>query len=361
MAGKRRIKGSYIVYAVRANVPHRARKLKCLTELGSDKLDLLHATHERLAAFGDSYIDREDEGLTIQELRPDGRTLFIRAVRGQVGSPGTVYDRDTGKHTRRTERQPALNELRAFFVLPEGSVYGLLFVEVQGNKHLKDVVDEYAITPIAKATKMTINLGSWGEAADWKKDLAGKVPLRVTETLDRESNPGGTSEVETTRARVVIEGRGMVAKAVDVAAVVTGRAERRDEEHRALYRAAILDPETEEERQALAEVAELRKAKPVVSDVEAALGDYMPIAARQDFVHKTWTIGFGTDHKTDRTVILERGGLPQFRYETAAARLLDSDLLTLWRGHAVDIYQRFFDPLPSGYDVGRWPHLKSAD
>lgn len=360
MAGKRRIKGSYIVYAVRANVPHRSRKLKSLTLLGQQKLDLLHATHTELSAFIDTYVDREDEGLTIQDLRPEGRTLFIRAVRGPVGSPGTVYDRDTGRQTRRTERQPALNELRAFLILPEDAVVGLLFVEVQGNRHLKDVVDEYAILPISKATKMVINMGSWGEAADWRKDLDGKIPLRVTETLDRETNPGGASEVEPARARVVIEGRGMVAKAADVAAVVTNRAERRDEEYRRLYRAAILDPETDEERQALADVAEIRKAKPVVADVEAALGDYMPITSRQDFVHKTWTIGFGNDNKTDRTVILERGGLPQFRYETAAARLSDGDLLTLWRGHAEDIYERFFDPLPSGYDVGIWPHLKSA-
>lgn len=355
------VPGHYLVYAIRANVPHRNRKLRRLDALGEGGVDLLRRVHDKIAALGGDFQDRGNEGLSIMELKPRGRTLLIRAVRGPVGAPGTTYDMDQRTHSTRSPRQPALGEMRALLIIPSNGFLGLLFVERQARQTLKDVLYEYAFKPIAEETKMTIALGSWGDAADWERDLAGKIPMRVTEVRERSGQQTSESEVEPATARITVEGVGLRGRTERLRKVITDRAEHRDKELRLLLQAAIIEDEEELEKAAMDAVSEHRKSANPSEDVAQALGAYMPVRTDDDFKHKTWAVGFGEGKRSDRTVTLERGGLPQFAYETGRQHLPDRDLLPLWKQHAEQIFSAFSVALPSNYDVGAWKRTRGKE
>ena len=130
----------YLIYLLRVNQPHRAKELQRLSAAGDNDDDLLDLIEKNLVALGSGYQHepRTAEGYRVKLIDRRGRSLFVRLNKGPEGAPGETYNVETEESIETTEKQAQLSGLRALFVIPEDSYYGLLFVERVGVRHLKE-------------------------------------------------------------------------------------------------------------------------------------------------------------------------------------------------------------------------------
>ncbi len=215
----------YGTYLLRVHAGHRPREMQRLNAVGDDRdTDLLAAVNHQLAAVGDGYHKDADtsEGWRVRERRRRGRTVWLRIHKGPEGGTGETFNPVTGESEDKVEAAALLSGLRAMFVIPTQSYYGLLFVERVGGRHLKETVKEHVLDPLHYEHDVIIRVESFAESSDWQAELAGKQVVRVSELLNMRSSEQDASTPADTTVTITTSG-GLVRRAT---AGVTGLIER---------------------------------------------------------------------------------------------------------------------------------------
>lgn len=356
----------YLTFLVRAGVAQRPHELYRLNEVGRGHEDLLTVVEDRLRGLGTRYhpVDKRAEGFRIKDVTRRGRTLSLIVNVGPAGLPGEAYDLDTGASSTTTERQALLSGLRALFVLPEDSYYGLLMVERVGRRHLRELLNEVVLKPAATTTASVIRIEAYAQIADWRRELSDMQVLRVSETLVRRDSGHDASTTRDTLVTVSAEG-GVVARASDrLKAVFEGRLGRRDERLEAMRETSVLGERrrlAEDEGVAFADEGEYQEAVaavqelnvPTTDDAELSdiIADTVPLN-REELEHRQFQASLGVE-RPQRNIIIERDSIPQFIYELGQGRLLDTPLRNTWIAHAERILAALGVELPAAWSEGQ--------
>jgi hypothetical protein len=351
----------YLIYLLRVNQPHRAKELQRLSAAGDNDDDLLDLIQNNLVALGPGY-QREPktaEGYRVKLVDRRGRSLFVRLNKGPEGAPGETYNVETEESIETTEKQAQLSGLRALFVIPKDSYYGLLFVERVGVRHLKEVMANVAIRPAGQQSGVVTRIESFAEAKDWAAELAGKQALRMSELLEVTSTAQDASTPDDTTVRVITEGGLLKQASGKIKEKITERLEAREGRLDALARASDLarkraatkdafTVQDEAELQALTEsIAAMNKPLPVDEDLQGTLSGLVPVD-RSMLKHKRFDVSLGTE-RAERTFVIESDAVPQFVYELGG-RLTDAGLRDAWTAHAESILSNRGVTLPAGWN-----------
>jgi hypothetical protein len=337
----------YLVYLLRANAPYRAKELQRLSAIGDADDDLLELVDASLRAMQSKYVKEENtaEGYRIKTVVRKGRTLEVRINKGPQGAAGEAYDVQNNTSMPTTANQALLSGLRATFILPMDSYFGLLFVERIGVRHLKQAIYDQAIRPAAQGTGMVIHVESFAEAKDWKTLLDPQQTLRVSELLEVKESGEDASTLEQTKLTIVAEG-GLVKKASQsLKSAIVDRVKYRElrldklaalaplKERQATPDAFSVEDDAEVKK-LTAELNGLRKAPTVSADFQSALQQAVPVS-KINLRHRSYTVATGID-RPERTFSVEGDNLPQFVYQTQK-RLGDGALRNTWLAHAESI------------------------
>lgn len=339
----------YLVFLVRVSVPFRPKELQRLSAVGDDGQDLLDLLEQASTALGGGYhaLPRSAEGFRLRDAARQGRVLWLRVNRGPQGPRGETYDLDTATSVDTTERQALLSGLRAMFVLPVDSYFGLLFVERIGSRHLKELLASTILDAVTQASGALVRLESYAEAEDWQRELAGTDLLRVSELLHASDGSEDASTPRDRVVRVVTEGSAVRAAGAAVKDLLTGRLGARGERLGAESRLAVLAErrrtrrgdftvQEENEYQRLSTlVDEGRRAGTVDQALQNALARLVPVD-RDGLDHKRFDVALGEPGEGERNFVVESNSVPQFVY-TLGGLLADAALQRTWRQHSTTI------------------------
>lgn len=354
----------YLTYLLRAGRSRRPESLYPLTRAGHTELDLLDVFEDQLRGLGPSYhpVTKKAEGFRIRRVERRGRTLWVRINRGPAGSPGETYDLDTEQSVDTTDRQAQLNELRALFVVPERTFFGLLFVERIGVRNLKDTLNDIVIRPAATTAGSVLRVESFAEVDDWERELRTLPVLRVSEMLEKRSIEEDDSTVSDTLLTIGAQGSGLQRVGDRLKRLFTDRVERRDDRMEAMRelselveRRLAVSPDSAvafiddtEYQDALSVVQGLNEAEHDADDSELveAVDEVIPID-REQYEHRRFEVTLG-ERRPQRNIVVESASIPQFVYELGG-RLTDSALRQAWVDHAVRFYAMRHVDLPVGW------------
>lgn len=348
----------YMVFLVRSHPKGRPRELTPLDSIGESGEDLAELLHVSLRHLGEDYHAEEktSEGFRLKELQPkdfdkNRRDLWVKINKGPQGAAGEAYHLDTGDTIETTERQALLSGLRAYFMIPKNSVFGLLFVERVGRRHLRNVLLEKAVTPSSIAADCIVRLEGFAESADWRRELSGKKAIRVTEVLHRTSSADDQTTMDDAIIRVTTEGAAVSAAGGAILDLVERRAAEREG---SLRLARLLAPllrakraakehhkvsftaEDANELKELEEALDAARAGVADKDLASALGELIPVD-RESVEHRRFDVAVG-EERVERTFSVERDSIPQFVYETKPG-LPDAVLKKAWAAHAERIFK----------------------
>ena len=372
----------YLAYLVRVSPPHRTRNLQRLSAMGVPAKDLLIELRAELRTLGATFYKNPSkaEGFRLHSSDNHGRSTFIRLRRGPVGNPGETFDVDSGASSETGDNTALLSELRAAFFVPEDSYFGFLFVERNGGRHLKDLIYQRIIVPIAKRNTMIIRVEAFAETDDWKKELAGQQVLRVTEVLRKTDSAQDDSTVDDTIVKISAEGLGLTRMSQDIKDLLFNLLDRR--RSRYLIEAGIAplgarkkvlstvkkrDGSTVErmkdapksvftvaDAQELdALVAELERVKSgtgTAHDLRDQLEAALPVD-RDGLESRRLEVGLG-EERAEKTFVLETDSVPQLVYELQK-RLLDIELQRTWEAHAERFLASLGVSVPAGWLLNR--------
>ncbi|TFC49062.1 hypothetical protein E3O47_12410 [Cryobacterium sp. TMT2-17-1] len=233
----------YLAYLIRIAPPNRPRYLQRLSEFGPDQLDLLTEVDRELKMLGDAFYrnDGMAEGYRLKSHNRRGRSISLKMRRGPVGNPGEMLDVESLESVEAGRTKALLSEFRASFYIPRDSYYGFLFVERIGGRHLKDLLYHLIAKKIGLRTSMGVRMEGFALTDDWRKELAGKQVLRVTEVLAPSDSAHDPSTVEDLTVRVSVEGAGLTTRDGDLKERIFELLERKQEELRQLVRIAPLE------------------------------------------------------------------------------------------------------------------------
>lgn len=343
----------YLVYLVRAGVPHRPRELYRLSKVGTGNGDAFKSIYTHLASLNDEFHseDFSSEGFRVKELRKSKRTLWILMNKGPFGARGEAYDTETGDSIPTKETQALLSGLRAMFFLPKDSFYGLLFVEKIGRRHLKEVLWRTCVRPVGVDLSTVMRLEGYAEDTDWRTELSGKQALRISEVLVPKSSADDASTVDDTVITVAAEGS-KIGKATNaIMSKILDRVIAHHEKVRQIGELSELaegkraakgvvgdgfSVQDEAEYQAMLDALKNDPTSAADARLTKDLKKYVPVN-RKKTEHKSFSVVLGDDH-AERTFAIERDAVPQFVYETGK-RLDDTNLEALWRTRANSILQ----------------------
>lgn len=353
----------YLAYLVRVSPPHRTRNLQRLSAIGSPPKDLLNEVNEELKSIGAKFHKNPSkaEGFRLHSHDSHGRSTFIRLRRGPVGNPGETFDVDSGKSNETGDNTALLSELRAALFVPEDSYFGFLFVERNGGRHLKDLIYQRVIVPIAKRNKMVIRVEAFAETEDWKKELAGQQVLRVTEVLRKKDSAQDDSTVDDTLVRVSAEGSRLRSMSQNIKEQVLSVLDRRHDRYVLESSIAPLEArrkilgtvkkrdgsEVERMKNApksiftvadaneldslIAELDSIKSDNVTAGNVREELEAVLPVQ-RDGYESRRLEVGLG-EERAEKTFVLEADSVPQLVYPLLK-RLLDIELQRTWEAHA---------------------------
>ncbi len=276
----------YLVFLLRVNQPMRAKELQRLSAAGDNDDDMLALIRGNLDALGERYhrIPEAAEGYRVKAVEPLGRALFVKLNKGSEGTPGETYDIDTEESIETTERQAQLSGLRALFVIPKDSYFGLMLIERVGRRHLKQVLDDVAIRPAGQRAGVVTRVESFAEVRDWEAELANKQVLRVSELLEVRESTTDASTPADALVTVAAEGRLLSRATERLKPLFISRARAREHRLDQLAQASALaerrrtagkDAFTVQDEQALKEltdqIAAGRQAPPLDADLQETL------------------------------------------------------------------------------------------
>jgi hypothetical protein len=357
----------YLVHLIRAGYNRRPEQLYRLNATGQSEEDLLDLLTYHVRGLGPGYhaVDKNAEGFRIKECAVRGRTLWVKINRGPAGAPGETYDLDTDQSIDTTERQAQLSGLRALFVVPKDSYFGLLFVERVGRRNLKDLLHDIAIRPTASSAGAVLRLEAFAEIKDWERELALYQVLRVSESLVKRDSGEDASTAEDTLIKVTAEGGRLHRLGDGLKNAFTARVRRRDDrldamsdvsrlaERRREAEADGVAFQDEEEYQAMVQlVRDLNVAESREHDEELIdLVDDVLEIDREDLEHQRFEVSLGNE-RPQRNIVVEANSIPQFVYELGG-RLTDGALRNAWVDHAGSILKARGVDLPPGWAEGR--------
>jgi len=387
---------AYLPYLIRVAPAHRPRQLYRLNDVGQSHADLLTEITDELTTIGSKFHHNEilAEGFRLKRNNPFGRSTLLWMRRGPVGNPGETYDIDTGGVAETGVNTALLSELRAGLYIPEGSYFGFLFVERVGGRHLKDLIYQRVIMPIAKRLDVSIRVEAYAETDDWRKELSGQQVLRVTEVLNMQASQEDASTLdEDLSVRVATEGSVLSRMTGDVKALIFDALDRRHAEYRLLAqiaplqsrrniwgdvsrkgetkqgwkkapRSAFTVADSEELTAQLLELDKLR-GNGAPKELLEQLQNLVPVD-RSDLESRRLEVAFG-DKAPQKNFVVESDRLPQLVYPLGG-RLTDVELQRLWEAQAEAFLQGLgvtltADWLLSSKEVGgeRDPHRPPSD
>lgn len=346
---------------IRANTPRRPRELQRLSSLGDASVDFLPAVQNQLMKYGLGYHReaKDSEGFRMKTVESKGIRLFLKVNKGPEGSPGETYDLDTNESIETHERQALLSGLRAMFVVPPNSYYGLLFVERAGRRNLKGLIQDRVITQLAVLSQTVIRVESFAESSDWERLLEHDQTFRVSQLLKITSSADDASTPEDSVVKLILEGQGARRLGARLKNLIPRRQREREErldqwarlaELRQLRVAASKDGVTfqnEAEYQDLAALVTASRGSLGDDELHETLTAAMPVTPQPELTHRRWDVTTG-DRKPERTFVVESDTLPQFVYELGE-RLTDGDLRNTWLDHAEQILKNRGVTLPPGW------------
>jgi hypothetical protein len=346
--------------------------------MGDSSKDLLDEARAELKTLGAAFYKNPSkaEGFRLRASDDHGRSTFIRLRRGPVGNPGETFDVDSGTSNETGDNTALLSELRAALFVPEDSYFGFLFVERNGGRHLKDLIYERIIVPIAKRNGMIIRVEAFAETDDWKKELAGQQVLRVTEVLRKRDSAQDDSTVDDTIVKVSAEGLGLTRMSQGIKDLVFNVLDRRQSRYKLERDIAPL----EARRRVLATVT--KRDGSTVERMKDAPKSVFTVADAQELDALVAELermksGAGTDHnlrdeleaalpversglesrrlevslgeeRAEKTFVLETDSVPQLVYELQK-RLLDIELQRTWEAHAERFLASLDVSVPDGW------------
>lgn len=387
---------AYLPYLIRVAPAHRPRQLFRLSDAGHDHVDLLQKIAAELQSIGGGFHHNEvlAEGFRLKRNNPFGRSMLLWMRRGPVGNPGEAYDIDTEEEVETGINTALLSELRAGFYIPERSYFGFLFVERVGGRHLKDLIYQRVIMPIAKAFDVSIRVEAYAETDDWRKELSGQQVLRVTEVLNMSASKEDASTLdEDLSVRVATEGPVLSRMTGDVKDVIFDALDRRHAEYRLLAqiaplqsrrniwgdvtrngekkqgwkpapRSAFTVADSEELTAQLLELDKLR-GNGAPEELLEQLQQLVPVD-RSELESRRLEVAFG-EKIPQKNFVVESDRLPQLVYPLGR-RLTDVELQRLWEAQAEAFLRGLGVNLPDGWlvsskEVGseRDPHRPPTD
>jgi hypothetical protein len=369
----------YLAYLIRVAPPHRTRNLQRLSEFGEHGLDLQSELTRRLDEMGTAFVENEGlaEGYRVASFEERGRSIFIKMRRGPVGHPGEMLDLDDQTSVEAGRRKALLSELRAGFYLPRNSYYGFLFVERNGGRHVKDLIYQQVVKPVAERTFMGIRVEGFALTDDWRRELDGKQVLRITEVLEPTDSAHDPSTVDDVMVRVTAEGPGLSSRGSDLKGLVLDLMNRRHAEYRALAKVADLEErrmvwtekrkrdgsvvrvrkkaprsgftvaDEREYKELLEGVAALRSG-PSNEDLKDELRSALPVD-RDQFESRRVEVSFG-EKRPEKTFVVAGDRVPQLVYEFGGW-MLDSEIRSTWDSTSESFLTGLGVSLPSGWPV----------
>lgn len=352
----------YLVYLLRANAPHRPKELHRLTEIGDNDDDLLDVLRQVMDGLGRGYhpLSRSAEGYRVKDVAQPGRTLLTRINRGPQGIPGEVYDLESEESVDTTVRQAQLSGLRAMFVVPENSYFGLMFVERIGIRHLKELLEDQVVGVAAAVTGTLIRVENFAELADWNRELSDMAVVRVSELLQNKDSSDDASTPKDRVVKVTTHGRLIAEASMSVKDLIVSRIGRRESKLDVQVelsdlarrrRAATKDAFTvqdEERYQTLSEELAGRNRVSTLDEALAATLEELVPVDRDELQHRRFDVSLGHGVNPERTFVIESNAVPQFVYEITT-RLGDTALRNLWVAHAETIMANRGVALPAGW------------
>lgn len=368
----------YLVYLLRANSPSRSRALQRLSECGDEGHDLLEVLEKQVSKLADDYHSdaKTADGFRVRDLKQPGRSLWLRINKGPEGGTGETYDLESGLSTDTSERTALLSGLRAYFLIPDDSYFGLLFVERIGARNLKDLLYRFIVRTAAVYAASVVRLEAFAEAEDWTRELRTKQALRVSELLYSTDGSEDASTPHDTTVKVITEGPALRRASGKIKDLIIRRINRRDEKLELLTQIAPLESRrrivdeksgptpsgrptyknaprsafsVEDEAQyksLLKLISEKEQNETVDGALTEELESVSPID-RQSFRTKRFEVAVG-EERPERTFVVESDAMPQFVYETGT-RLSDSELLELWKAHGERVLRNRGVQLPAGW------------
>ncbi|MDH2429681.1 hypothetical protein [Sphaerisporangium sp. TRM90804] len=290
-------KVGYVIYEVTAHTLRRKDDARPLDDLNGNGADTLHEAEVILKTLSDELNpqadERNEQAFDIRGFDRSGRTLTIRGSAGPYGSAGNLTNVDSGNTRRYGARDATMIDLRAMLIMPAGERIGLLFCERRGARHLKNVVDRHVLRVIGTRRNVRFNVFPFVDPKAWQKFLDTAETYEISyiyrstriEDLAPERRSAGDLRMTVT---------GGVARRVGKSfrMILTQMAEKREGVNGSHSGVLIHD---------VPRPAELRPRD------------------EEHFDHERVEMQVGRDN-TKRTIVIERGQLPQFIYE------LDKDL-----------------------------------
>jgi hypothetical protein len=352
----------YLVFLLRVSVVNRPRSLQRLSEAGADGEDVLDLFEAAFTDMGTKFRrEGSAEGFRCKEATRTGRTIWITINKGPAGIEGETYDMETDESVETTEQHALLSGLRAMFVVPENSYYGLMFIERIGRRNLRQLLDDWIIKPtIHQLAESLIRVEGFAEADDWRAVLADKELLQVSEVLK-----GGTlDDASTPNDRVVkvsISGGAVRSLTRPVRDMIVERAQRRTNRVELTVEASRIEDKRHVAGEDAFTVEDARRLEAITkalanidssSSTEESLADFLgqlsPVTAENGLNHKSYDVAVG-ERRPERVFSVERDSIPQFVYELAGRRLGNTELRKAWLGHAETILSNRGVTLPQGW------------
>lgn len=296
-------KVGYVVYEITAHVMRRKDEPRPLDDLNGNGADILHSAEVILKRLQDEANPQTDEryeqAFDIHGYERSRRTIKIWGSAGPYGTAGNLTNIDSGDRHRYGARDATMIDLRAMLVAPTSERLGLLFCERRSARHLKNVIEKHILKKIGWDTHIRFGVRPLIDAKAWKKFLDKAETYEISyiyrSTRIEDLAPGrrraGDLRMTATGGvahRVGRSFRGILSQ-------MTERRDRADDGHSAVVVEDIPRPPELQPRD------------------------------EEHFDHERVEMQVGQDG-AKRTIVIERGQLPQFIYE------LDKDLTdtALW-------------------------------
>lgn len=369
----------YLAYLIRVSPPHRPRELQRLSAIGEHSVDLLAALESELEQMGARFHQNPGlaEGFRKHSHETRGRSIMIRLRRGPVGNPGETFDVESEESVETGLTTALLSELRAGIYIPRDSYFGFLFVERVGGRHLKDLIHRLIIRPVSLSTQMGIRVEAFALTDDWRRELAGKQVLRVTEILQQVDSGHDPSTVDDVTVRVSAEGAGLSSRGDDLKARIFDVLDRRHLEYRKLAEIASLEqrrtiwgerktrdgsvvPQRKKAPRSAFTVSDEAEWESLVAEIEAArvgsandelLGELQVLLPvdRDEYESRRLEVSFGSE-RPEKTFVVAGDRVPQLVYEFGGW-LTDTELREAWDATAEQFLRSLGVGLPSGWPI----------
>jgi len=342
--------------------------LQRLSEVGAERDDLYEVIEESFTSMGRGFrTEGSAEGFRLKEIDKAGRTIWVKINKGPAGIEGEAFDIDTNESIETTERQALLSGLRAMFVIPKDSFYGLLFIERIGRRNLREVLENWIIKPSSHHLgESLVRIEGFAEASDWRSILADKELLRVSEVLKSTDSGQDASTADDRVVNISVSGTAVRRGTERMRDMIANRASRREnrvdlvaensrleeKKHR-----AEADAFTVQDEAALAAVTEALARLDTSLTREDSLASFLAELtpdAGEGLEHHSYDVTIGERHP-ERVFSVERDSIPQFVYELGTRRLTDVEMRALWIDHAGTILTNRGVTLPRGWALKGTP------